>query len=101
MENDIDTYQPEYWSIDKSDIYSAIYCLENGLEYARECLTTHETNLGRTTLKNKIWAQRMEKDIEGMNIILANLKGYPKENKNQCPVHSFVTTDKCGCDKLS
>ena len=52
----------------------AITALESGLEYARECLTVHESNLGRTTLKNKLWAERMESDIRQMEKALKLLK---------------------------
>lgn len=69
-------YQPELWTVRKDDIYAAIHAVQNGLEYARECLTTHEANLGRTTLKNKLWAERMEQDIRHMERLLANLRLY-------------------------
>ena len=69
-------YQPELWTVKKDDIYAAIHAVQNGLEYARECLTTHESNLGRTTLKNKLWAERMEDDIRQMERLLANLRLY-------------------------
>jgi len=69
-------YQPELWTIRKDDIYAAIYAVENGLEYARECLMTHESNLGRTTLKNKLRAERMEDDMRHMERLLANLRLY-------------------------
>jgi len=69
-------YQPELWTVKKDDIYAAIHAVQNGLEYARECLTTHESNLGRTTLKNKLWAETMEDDIRHMERLLANLRLY-------------------------
>lgn len=69
-------YQPELWTVKKDDIYAAIHAVQNGLEYARECLSTHEANLGRTTLKNKLWAERMEEDIRHMERLLASLRLY-------------------------
>lgn len=73
--NAFDGYKPEMWTIQKDVIYAAIPAVENGLEYARECLITHDSALGRTTLKNKSWAETMEKDIRQMESALAMLKG--------------------------
>lgn len=67
-------YVPEIWSVEKDTIYAAIPAVESGLEYACECLATHETNLGRTTLKNKTWAETMEKDIRHMERTLEMLR---------------------------
>ena len=68
------TYQPEIWRVEKDAIYAAIPAVESGLEYARECLAQHETALGRTTLKNKTWAETMEKDIRHMERTLEMLR---------------------------
>ena len=68
------TYQPEIWRVEKDTIYAAIPAVESGLEYARECLAHHETALGRTTLKNKTWAETMEKDIRHMERTLEMLR---------------------------
>ena len=68
------TYQPEIWRVEKDTIYAAIPAVESGLEYARECLAQHETALGRTTLKNKTWAETMEKDIRHMERTLEMLR---------------------------
>lgn len=68
------TYQPEIWPVEKDTIYAAIPAVESGLEYARECLATHESALGRTTLKNKTWAETMEKDIRHMERTLEMLR---------------------------
>lgn len=67
-------YGPEIWKVRKDYIYSAIYALENGLNYAKECLCVHDSALGRTTYKNKSWAETIEKDILHMEITLKNLK---------------------------
>ena len=37
--------------------------LHNGLDYAQSSLIEHDTNLGRTTRKNKQWAEQIERDI--------------------------------------
>jgi hypothetical protein len=49
-------------------------CVKNGLEYARECLSEHDARLGRSSLKNKAWAEVMEKDIAKFEQVLAQLK---------------------------
>ena len=67
-------YLPEIWSVKKDAIYAAIPAVEAGLEYARECLTTHDSQLGRTTLKNRTWAETIEKDIRHMEKTLVLLK---------------------------
>lgn len=70
-------YQPELWTVKKDDIYAAIHAVQNGLDYARECLITHNSNLGRTTLKNRTWAERMEEDIRRMEGTLTALRLCP------------------------
>lgn len=67
-------YEPEIWKVRKDYIYSAIYALENGLNYAKECLCVHDAALGRTTYKNKTWAETIEKDILHMETTIKNLK---------------------------
>ena len=59
-------YIPEVWSVKKDAIYAAIYAIESGLEYARQCLTDHDASLGRTTHKNRTWAETIEGDIRQM-----------------------------------
>ena len=76
-----DSYQPEIWQVEKDVIYAAIPAVEAGLEYARECLTTHDSSLGRTTHKNKTWAETMEKDIRNMERTLATLRACGPNNK--------------------
>jgi hypothetical protein len=73
-------YQPEIWKVEKDTIYAAISAVEAGLEYAKECLAIHDTGLGRTTLKNKNWAETIEKDIRELTKTLAMLKN--ERNKN-------------------
>lgn len=40
--------------------------IEVGLEYARQCLTNHDAALGRTTHKNRTWAETIEGEIQQM-----------------------------------
>lgn len=67
-------YVPEIWPVQKDAIYAAIPAVESGLEYARECLANHEASLGRTTHKNKTWAETMENDIRHMERTLKMLR---------------------------
>ena len=60
-------------------IYAAIDSIESGLEYAKSELITHDSNLGRTILKNKRWAESIEADIKKMESTLAALKSLPEK----------------------
>ena len=67
-------YQPELVVVEKDVIYTCISAIESGLEYARECLANHDASLGRTTLKNKSWAEQIESDISHMESTLIMLR---------------------------
>lgn len=56
-------YQPTMLTVDENIIYLALDSANTGLEYAKMCLAEHDVALGRTTLKNKVWAERIETDI--------------------------------------
>lgn len=75
------TYQPEIWSVKKDDIYAAIAATESGIEYAQECLATHDQSLGRTTRKNKRIAEQIENDLRQMTATLAALRLLPNGQK--------------------
>lgn len=75
------TYQPEIWKVKKDTIYAAIGAVEDGLEFAKSCLEEHDLNLGRTTKKNKCWAETIEGSIRHMELTLKLLKDCP-ENGN-------------------
>lgn len=72
--SDPENYIPEVWRVRKDTIYAATSAVESGLEYARECLATHDAALGRTTRKNKAWAETMEKDIRHLTAPLDALR---------------------------
>jgi hypothetical protein len=61
----------------KDAICAAIIAIESGIEYARECLASHDSSLGRTTPKNKRCAERMELDIVQMAHALEIIKLTP------------------------
>jgi len=69
-------YEPEKWTVLKDHVYGAIRALQSGLEYAKECASTHELNLGRTTYKNRVWAEQIDSDICKMQKALSDLKSY-------------------------
>lgn len=68
----LDGYMREIWRVEKDVIYAAIPAVESGLEYARECLTSH---------KNKTWAETMERDIRHMERTLAMLRACGPNDK--------------------
>jgi hypothetical protein len=74
------TYQPEIWQVEKDVIYAAIPSVEAGLEYAKELLAAHDRDLGRTTLKNKTWAETIEADIRHMTRTLEMLRACGTNN---------------------
>ena len=64
----------EIISINRDTVLAAIVGMEAGLEYARECLSQHDVNLGRTTRQNRTWAETMEDDIRRMECAMDELK---------------------------
>lgn len=80
-------YRPELLTVKKDYIYAALYAVQNGLDYARECLITHDSNLGRTTLKNRTWAERMEEDIRHMESTLTNLRLFTNHRLSDTEKH--------------
>lgn len=70
----IQEMKPELWHIDKFAVLNTIDALQSGLEYARECLSTHDSIIGRTTKKNKSWAETIEKDIRLIEKSIKELK---------------------------
>lgn len=79
------SYVPEVWNVEKDVIYAAILAVESGLEYARECLATHDSALGRTTHKNKTWAETIESDIRHMERTLAMLRACRPNDHRELP----------------
>lgn len=65
---------PELWAVDKMVLRNCLDALQSSLEYARECLATHDSTLGRTTKKNKSWAETIESDIRLIEKSIKELK---------------------------
>jgi len=72
----IQEYQPEMWTVRKDNIYAVIYALEAGLANTQDALTRHESELGRTTRKNEMWAKQLERDIDAIRLSIARLRKY-------------------------
>lgn len=68
------TYQPEILAVPRPEIEMIIYSLEIGLENTQAVLIEHDASLGRTTKKNKSWAETLEGDIEFIKSSLTFLK---------------------------
>ena len=58
--------EPIVYEIPKETIILARSVIESGIEYLNMTRFEHERNLGRTTRKNRAWAERMEADLAEM-----------------------------------
>lgn len=67
-------YVPEVWKVEKDTIYAAIYIIEDSIPDIEELLAIHDRDLGRTTRKNKNWAETLENQIRIARETLAKLK---------------------------
>lgn len=72
----MEAYGPVICTVARNEIREAISVMEAGLDYTRECLSTHESTLGRTITKNKLWAEHMEADIVRMEKMLELWKNF-------------------------
>jgi hypothetical protein len=77
MNEDLPQYECEKWIVRKDTMYAARVAIETGLEYAKECLSVHDINLGRGGIKNRVWAERMEADIVQMEKALKDVMSNP------------------------
>lgn len=57
-------YQSETIAIPTLEVQNIVDALEAGLEHAQTVLAEHDVSLGRTTRKNKNWAEQLESDVE-------------------------------------
>jgi hypothetical protein len=71
-------YQPEMLLVKKDDILAAIRAMEAGLGFSYEVLNRHDTDLGRTTRKNRLWAETIEQDIRLMEATIKTFREYLK-----------------------
>jgi hypothetical protein len=70
---------PEYIELEKFSLLRIADALKIGLENTEQILTEHEANLGRTTRKNRTYAEQLEQEIVTINAalqsIIINIKG--------------------------
>jgi len=66
--------QPEQWQIEKFTLLNALDALTAGLEHTQAVLAEHDASLGRTTRKNKSWAETLESDIRNIEKSIKDLK---------------------------
>lgn len=71
---DLPEYQPETVAIPTLEAENIVDALECGLEHTQTVLAEHDACLGRTTRKNKNWAEQLEKDIEFLKVRILMLK---------------------------
>lgn len=62
-----------YYTIAHSRLIEWKELLEIGLENTQGALIEHNTSLGRTTRKNREWAETLESDIEKMKTAIQQL----------------------------
>lgn len=64
----------ELWYIDRTLVENTIFCLESGLEKTQSALIEHDVALGRTTTKNRMWAETLEQEIKDTKECIRQLK---------------------------
>ena len=63
-----------FCSVDEEVLRRALACSEDSKEFATELLTVHDANLGRTTRKNKMWAETLELAIRNADLSIKELR---------------------------
>ena len=74
--------QPTLVGVNEEILRRALAIAEDAREFAQELLTRHDEDLGRTTLKNKMWAEQLEKSIAQAKVGIIELRtalGWPAE----------------------
>lgn len=72
---------PTFLTIELDDFIIMRRLIEEGQDYAKSALSDHDVALGRTTRKNKMWAEQMENDIGRMQGMLEKMETiFPKIN---------------------
>lgn len=74
--------QPTFVSVDQEILRAAVIAIANGIETTVSMLTDHDASLGRTTRKNRQWAETLEDDIRAMRRVKHNLRsalGWPDQ----------------------
>ena len=69
-------------TVDQELLRRALVVAEDCNEFAAELLIHHDANLGRTTKKNQMWAEELEKAIVRADVAIVELRralGWDKE----------------------
>ncbi len=61
---------PVHITLPQTTIIAARKAIDTAKDYVAQALAEHEMALGRTTLKNRLWAEQMETDIKQMDEVL-------------------------------
>ena len=85
LESLLEKYQPEIWEIKKDLVDKIIPCLEAGLENTQSALVEHDAALGRTTTKNRMWAETLEQEIRDMEDCIKQLRMIDVSNSTHYP----------------
>lgn len=80
-----EVYQPEIWQIKKDLVYKLIPCLQTGLENTQSTLAEHDSSLGRTTTKNRMWAETLEQEIRDIEDCIKQLRLMNASNSTHYP----------------
>lgn len=73
---------PTWVSVDIEVLRAALAIAEDAREFAQELLTRHDDELGRTTKKNRMWAEQLEKSVNQAKVGIERLRtalGWPVE----------------------
>lgn len=73
-EKEFHGYMPETITIPKGLIEDSLNVIESGIENTYSLLIEHDSNFGRTTVKNRAWAAVLENDIHYMKEIASQLR---------------------------
>jgi len=71
---------PTFVSVNEEVLRRALAVADDAREFAQELLTRHDEDLGRTTMKNKMWAEQLEKSIAQAKVGITELRtalGWP------------------------
>jgi hypothetical protein len=72
--------QPTFVSVNEEILRRALAIAEDAREFSLELLTRHDEDLGRNTMKNKMWAEQLEKSIAQAKVGITELRaalGWP------------------------
>lgn len=62
------THEPTMIEVDSELLRSVVAALETGLEHAESVRREHDTSLGRTIRKNRLWGESLDKDVATLRL---------------------------------